>query len=38
MDSVPNYLIGIGIVSLTVTCSIAGLLLVRRLVPLDVLH
>jgi len=38
MDSVPNYLIGIGIVSLTVTCSIAGLLLVRRLVPLDVLQ
>ena len=38
MDSVPNYLIGIGIVGLTVTCSVTGLLLVRRLVPLDVLQ
>ena len=37
-ETIPNYLIGIGVIGLTVTCSIAGLVLVRRTVSLEVLQ
>src|SRR5262249_12799212 len=36
--TVPNYLLGIAVISLAVALSIAGLLLVRRLVPIEVLE
>src|SRR5206468_4155530 len=37
-ETIPNYLIGIGVIGLTVTCSVAGLVLVRRTVSLEVLQ
>jgi hypothetical protein len=38
LTTVPNYLLGIVIIAFAVALAIAGLLLVRRLVPLEVLE
>jgi len=37
-ETVPNYLIGIGVIGLTTTSAVTGLLLVRRAVSLEVLQ